>query len=155
MSFGFNPKNWAQCNGQLLPIALYTPLYSLLGTTYGGDGNVNFGLPDLRGRVPMHFGAGHARGERAGEQAHTLTINELPQHTHAVRASTQAAGDKSPANDRFASAAMYQAASVTAGRTTLHPGTLPYIGGGQAHLNMQPYTVLNFCIAITGIYPGA
>src|ERR1043165_5239625 len=84
MSFGFPPKGWALCNGQLLPINQNQALFSLLGTTYGGDGRVNFGLPDLRGRVPIHMGSGHTLGERGGEQSHTISIAELPTHTHAA-----------------------------------------------------------------------
>src|SRR6187200_1287927 len=84
MSFGFAPKGWAECNGQLLPINQNQALFSLLGTTYGGDGRVNFGLPDLRGRVPIHVGSGHTLGARGGEQAHTISIQELPAHAHNV-----------------------------------------------------------------------
>jgi microcystin-dependent protein len=87
MSFGFPPKGWALCDGQLLPINQNQALFSLLGTTYGGDGRVNFALPDLRSRVPIHMGSGHTLGERGGEQAHTLSISELPTHTHSVPAS--------------------------------------------------------------------
>src|SRR5436853_5406346 len=87
MSFGFPPKGWALCDGQLLPINQNQALFSLLGTTYGGDGRVNFGLPDLRARVPIHMGSGHTLGERGGEQAHTLSISEIPTHTHTAMAS--------------------------------------------------------------------
>src|SRR5207248_6369700 len=86
MSFGFPPKGWAQCNGQLLPINQNQALFSLLGTTYGGDGRVNFALPDLRGRVPLHMGQTHTLGERAGETAHTLSLSELPAHVHTASA---------------------------------------------------------------------
>src|SRR5215471_18428981 len=96
MSFGFPPKGWALCDGQLLPINQNQALFSLLGTTYGGDGRVNFGLPDLQGRVPMHMGSGHTLGERGGEQAHTLNINELPQHFHPLTASNAAATQNDP-----------------------------------------------------------
>src|SRR3954449_8782804 len=87
MSFGFAPKGWAMCNGQLLPINQNQPLFALLGTTFGGDGRVNFALPDLRGRTPIHVGSSHTLGERGGEQAHTLNISEIPQHTHVLQAS--------------------------------------------------------------------
>ena len=101
MSFGFPPKGWALCNGQLLPINQNQALFSLLGTTYGGDGRVNFALPDLQGRVPIHVGSGHTLGERGGEQAHTLSISELPTHTHAVGASSLAdGGTASPQRQR-------------------------------------------------------
>src|SRR4051794_25091247 len=96
MSFVFAPKGWALCNGQLLPINQNQALFSLLGTTFGGDGRVNFALPDLRGRIPIHVGQGHSLGERAGEQAHTLTINEMPTHTHVAHASAGAASTPIP-----------------------------------------------------------
>src|SRR5881296_2857169 len=96
MSFGFAPKGWALCNGQLLPINQNQALFSLLGTTFGGDGRVNFGLPDLRGRVPIHVGSGHTLGERGGEQAHTLSIAELPTHTHTAQASSANAATPIP-----------------------------------------------------------
>src|SRR5215212_8918698 len=101
MSFAFAPKGWAQCNGQLLPINQNQALFSLLGTTFGGDGRVNFALPDLRGRTPIHVGVGHTLGERGGEQAHTLSIAEAPQHTHAVAASTSASGGSATPNGNY------------------------------------------------------
>src|SRR5882672_1930207 len=88
MSFVFPPKGWALCNGQLLPINQNQALFSLLGTTYGGDGRVNFGLPDLQGRIPIHMGQGHTLGERGGEQSHTVSISEMPTHTHTVNATS-------------------------------------------------------------------
>src|SRR6187401_1786199 len=107
MSFVFAPKGWALCNGQLLPINQNQALFSLLGTTFGGDGRVNFALPDLRGRTPIHVGAGHTLGERGGEQAHTLSISELPTHTHVLNASTAAANASppSPTNNILADSA--------------------------------------------------
>src|SRR6266571_7426991 len=96
MSFGYAPQGWALCNGQLLPINQNQALFSLLGTTYGGDGRVNFGLPNLQGRTPIHMGSGHTLGERGGEQAHTLSISELPQHVHAANASTTQATTRTP-----------------------------------------------------------
>src|SRR5215467_7007840 len=96
MSFGFPPKGWALCDGQLLPINQNQALFSLLGTTYGGDGRVNFGLPDLQGRAPMHMGSGHTLGERGGEQGHTLSISEIPQHTHTANATTATATTNNP-----------------------------------------------------------
>ena len=98
VSFNFAPKGWALCNGQLLPINQNQALFSLIGTTYGGDGRVNFALPDLRGRTPIHFGAGHTLGEKAGEQAHTLSISELPTHTHVMNATSAVATTSVPAN---------------------------------------------------------
>jgi microcystin-dependent protein len=156
MSFGFAPKGWAQCNGQLLPINQNQPLFSLLGTTYGGDGRVNFALPDLRGRTPIHEGSGHTLGEKAGEQAHTLTISELPMHTHVLNGSTGQANISDPAtapgNILFGKApqALYaNASSLVSMISTAVTNT----GGSQAHLNMQPFLTLTFCIALQGIFP--
>jgi microcystin-dependent protein len=150
-SFSFAPKGWAECNGQLLPINQNQALFSLLGTTYGGDGRVNFALPDLRARVPIHMGAGHTLGERGGEQAHTLSIDEIPTHTHTAQASS-ANGDQAFANGAVLAAAqnLYGGASNL---TTLNPTSVTSIGGSQAHETMQPYLGLNFCIALQGIFP--
>src|ERR1043165_9151401 len=102
MSFGFPPKGWALCDGQLLPINQNQALFSLLGTTYGGDGRVNFGLPNLQGRTPMHMGSGHTLGERGGEQGHTLSISEIPTHTHTFMGSSTGASTNVPANNVLA-----------------------------------------------------
>ena len=151
MSFVFAPKGWALCNGQLLPINQNQGLFSLLGTTFGGDGRVNFALPDLRGRVPIHVGSGHTLGERGGEQAHTLSIAELPQHTHVAFASNTSADTNSPNGALMApSTAVYHAPSAL---TSLNPGTVTNVGGSQAHLNLQPFLILSFCIALQGIFP--
>ncbi|MFN2577811.1 MAG: phage tail protein [Pyrinomonadaceae bacterium] len=152
MSFGFAPKGWALCNGQLLPINQNQALFSLLGTTFGGDGRVNFALPNLQGNVPIHVGSGHTLGEKGGEQAHTLSISEIPTHTHTARGSSTA-GDVAtvPAHLLAASPALvYQ---PPGGLTSLQPGTIGNVGGSQAHLNMQPFLVLNFSIALQGIFP--
>ena len=153
MSFVFAPKGWALCNGQLMPINQNQALFSLLGTTFGGDGRVNFALPDLRGRVPIHVGSGHTLGERAGEQAHTVSVSELPQHTHQVMASTQAANAPAPANDVFAVSGGNQFYGPPSNLTALQAGTVTNVGGSQPHLNMQPFLTLNFCIALQGIFP--
>lgn len=152
MSFVFAPKGWALCNGQLLPINQNQALFSLLGTTFGGDGRVNFALPDLRGRVPIHVGSGHTLGERGGEQAHTLSIAELPTHTHVVNASTNATGTQGlPTNAVLAPVNnMYR---PQANLTAMHPASITNVGGSQAHLNMQPFLTLSFCIALQGIFP--
>src|SRR3954447_25019578 len=105
MSFDFAPKGWAMCNGQLLPINQNQALFSLLGTTFGGDGRVNFALPDARGRAPIHVGSGHTLGERGGEQAHTISISEVPTHVHAAQASSENSGINQPAGNHLASAA--------------------------------------------------
>jgi microcystin-dependent protein len=155
MSFVFAPRGWALCNGQLLPINQNQGLFSLLGTTFGGDGRVNFALPDLRGRVPLHVGSGLTLGERGGEQAHTLNVTELPGHAHGVQASAQAAAQGAPAGAMLAAASSSVGPVYSTGTpaTTLNAGTLSTIGGSQAHLNMQPFLTLSFCIALQGIFP--
>ena len=154
MSFNFAPKGWALCNGQLLPINQNQALFSLLGTTYGGNGQTNFALPDLRARVPIHFGNGFTRGERAGEQAHTLTMSELPAHNHFVNVSSASTGGVAVAAGNYLGSAnnMYHAAAGAL-LTTLQPSTITNIGGSQPHDNMMPYLVLSFCIALQGIFP--
>jgi microcystin-dependent protein len=151
MSFAFAPKGWALCNGQLLPINQNQALFSLLGTTFGGDGRVNFALPDLRGRVPIHVGSGHTLGERGGEQAHTLSIAELPTHTHVAQA-TNNAGAQPQANMVFAKTGANTYGPPT-NLVSMNPGMVNNTGGSQAHLNMQPFLTLNFCIALQGIFP--
>ena len=152
MSFSFPPKGWAFCDGQLMPINQNQALFSLLGTTYGGDGRVNFGLPDLRSRVPIHMGSGHTLGERGGEQAHTLSISEIPTHTHVLNGTTATSNPQPvPVNSYLApTASMYGAPAAL---TSLQPASLANTGGSQAHLNMQPFLVLSFCIALQGIFP--
>jgi microcystin-dependent protein len=151
MSFGYAPRGWALCNGQTLPINQNQGLFSLLGTTFGGDGRVNFALPNLQGRTPMHVGSGHTLGEPGGEQAHTLSTVELPQHAHAFSASQANANGPTPAKNMFGTSNnMYAAASNLTG---VNPGTITNTGGSQAHLNMQPFLTLSFCIALEGIFP--
>jgi microcystin-dependent protein len=148
-SFNFAPKGWAQCNGQLLPINQNQALFSLLGTTYGGDGRVNFALPNLQGQAPMHMGNGHVLGETAGEYNHTVTLGEMPVHTHIVTASA--------ANGSTAGPAVPAAANNLYGPPSnlvpLDPSSLTAVGGSQPHSNTMPYLVLNFCIALNGIFP--
>jgi microcystin-dependent protein len=156
MSFVFAPKGWALCNGQLLPINQNQGLFSLLGTTYGGDGRVNFALPDLRGRVPIHFGSGHTLGERGGEQAHTLSIAEMPTHTHLVNAVAVPAPDPepSPRTSNLLSESSAQSLYTGVGNlVAMAPSSIANVGGSQTHLNMQPFLTLNFCIALQGIFP--
>jgi microcystin-dependent protein len=153
MSFGFPPKGWALCDGQLLPINQNQALFSLLGTTYGGDGRVNFALPDLRARTPIHVGGGHTLGERGGEQAHTLSAGEIPGHTHAVNASASQGNAVAPGGAVLASPLNQSYRLPSQAQTTLIPGTIAGTGGSQAHLNMQPFVTLSFCIALQGIFP--
>lgn len=156
MSFVFAPKGWALCNGQLLPINQNQALFSLLGTTFGGNGQTNFALPDLRGNTPIHVGSGHTLGERGGEQAHTLSIAELPEHVHAVNAATAQAdqNSNSAAPSRMLAQSNFSFAWGSAGSLqNMAPNAVTSVGGSQAHLNMQPFLTLNFCIALQGIFP--
>src|ERR1700694_622057 len=151
MSFNFAPQGWAMCNGQLLPINQNQALFSLLGTTYGGDGRVNFGLPNFQGRVAMHVGQGHLLGERGGEQNHTLSIAELPTHVHAVNATNT--NGAQPTNSGTYLGAFNNGYTQQRSLTPLSPATVANAGGSQAHLNMQPFLTLTFCIALQGIFP--
>jgi microcystin-dependent protein len=153
MSFGFPPKGWALCNGQLLPINQNQALFSLLGTTYGGDGRVNFGLPDLQGRSAMHMGNSHTLGERGGEQAHTLSISEIPTHVHTANASTDSNTTASFPTNNILASPLGQLYTSPASLTSLLPSTIANVGGSQAHPNMQPFLTLSFCIALQGIFP--
>ena len=155
VSFNFAPKGWALCDGRLLPINQNQALFSLLGTTYGGDGRVNFALPDLRGRVPIGAASSAELGLRGGEQTHTLSINELPTHTHAYVVTDRrgTTGDPgSPGGTAFASGERTYTAPAAA-NATFHPGVVANVGGNQAHLNMQPFLTLNAIIALQGIFP--
>jgi microcystin-dependent protein len=153
MSFGFPPKGWALCDGQLLPINQNQALFSLLGTTYGGDGRVNFGLPDLQGRVPIHMGAGHTEGERGGEQGHTLSISEIPTHSHSAVATSSTGNQPVPATALYGVSAAQPYLPPDNNLGALNAATIASVGGSQAHLNMQPFLVLNFSIALQGIFP--
>lgn len=152
MSFNFAPMGWALCNGQLVPINQNQALFSLLGTTFGGDGQVNFALPDVRGRVPIHVGSGHTLGEKGGEQAHTLSIGEVPTHTHVLNASSNAGTVVIPSGNLLA-ASNSQLYHGSADLTAMSAATVANVGGSQAHLNMQPFLTLTFCIALQGIFP--
>jgi microcystin-dependent protein len=153
MSFNFAPKGWATCDGQLLPINQNQALFSLLGTTYGGDGRVNFGLPNLDGRTPIHTGSGHTLGERGGEQAHTLSISEIPTHVHSAIASSTVGTAPLPTGNFLAQEARKPYAAPDNNLVAMNAATIGNTGGSQAHLNMQPFLVLNFCIALQGIFP--
>lgn len=157
MSFNFPPKGWAMCNGQVLPINQNQALFALLGTTYGGDGRQTFALPNLQGRVPTHVGDGLTLGERGGETSHTLSIAELPTHSHIVNGSPNNASVISPTGNYLATTPGNDYVAPpqpgTGGNTTLMPTTLTTVGGNQPHDNLSPYLVLNFCIALQGIFP--
>ena len=149
-SFNFPPKGWAFCNGQLLPINQNQALFSLLGTTYGGNGQTTFGLPDLRGRYAMHEGNGHTLGEKAGTEAVTINIQQMPQHLHFLQGANKN-GDQ-PVPTGFL---LGNVTSLYRQPTNLIPllTSVTNVGGNQAHTNMCPYLALNFCIALQGIFP--
>ncbi|HEY6804030.1 MAG TPA: tail fiber protein [Pyrinomonadaceae bacterium] len=154
ISWNFAPQGWAFCNGQLLPINQNQALFSILGTTYGGDGRVNFALPDLRGRTPIYTGQGFTLGQRGGETAHTLILSEMPAHTHfgSCNGTANSANQGGPGGNYWADGgkSIYSNASPN---TTMLAGAVAPIGGSQAHENMSPYLVLNFIIALVGIFP--
>jgi len=152
ISWNFNPKGWAFCNGQFLPINQNQALFAILGTTYGGNGQTTFALPDLRGRIPIHVGQGNTLGQAGGQQAHTLTISELPAHNHSI------SGNSGDPNVGVVNAATWAklggeyTSSFTA-LTTMHPSSVTNVGGSQPHNNMAPYLVINFIIALQGVFP--
>ena len=154
ISWNFPPKGWTFCNGQLLPINQNQALFSILGTTYGGDGRVNFGLPNLQGRTPVHVGNGISLGERGGETAHTLNISELPAHNHVPQGSKT-----NPATATSASGNLWGVNNgppppfAPTATTAMNPACILPTGGSQPHENMSPYLVLNFIIALQGIFP--
>jgi len=152
VSFNFPPKGWAFCNGQLLPINQNQALFSIMGTTYGGDGRTTFALPNLQGRVPIHAGAGYVVGNLGGEAAHTVTIPEMPAHSHPPAAqTTPTTPGTSPAG------ALWSTATTpgygTAPNATMIPATVAGVGAGQPHENQPPYLVLNYVVALQGIFP--
>ncbi|MGE7113762.1 phage tail protein [Lysinibacillus sp. NPDC047702] len=150
-SIHYAPRGWLSCEGQLLPINQNQALYSLLGTVYGGDGVTTFALPDLRGRVPIHVSPSLPLGKKAGEETHTLTTNEMSQHTHQVYGSSSPASATSPQGNVWANMGNLYASNTTV--VTMNSAALSTAGGGQTHNNMQPYLAVRFCIAIQGIYP--
>jgi microcystin-dependent protein len=154
MSFNYPPKGWATCNGQFLPINQNQALFSLLGTTYGGNGQTTFALPDLRDRTPIHFGQGFTLGEKGGEPAHTLIMGEMPAHNHFVNASSTTATDNIPTNSLMLAVSTPQSIYTAATNfQTMNAAAVSNVGGSQAHNNLQPFLVLNFCIALQGIFP--
>jgi len=150
-SFDFPPRGWALCDGQLLPINQNQALFSLLGTNYGGDGRTTFALPNLRGRTPIHASATHPLGQSGGAETHILHLNEMPQHSHALRAVAADATERGPGGNLPALAE--EDTYATSGPLTALLQAVMNTGGGQAHDNMQPFLVLSFCIALQGIYP--
>ncbi len=163
MMFGgtFCPRGWANVDGQLLPISQNQALFSLLGTTYGGDGRTTFALPDLRGRVPLHAGQGSGltnrrQGEKGGAEQHTLNISELPAHQHALNASKGDANQSSPTGNVLANQSRKSrifASPSPDSLTPMHAAAVGTTGGGRAHNNLQPFLGIRFCIALQGIYP--
>ena len=167
ISWNYAPKGWALCNGQFLPINQNQALFSLFGTTYGGNGQTTFALPELRGRVSMHIGGGHIQGEKAGQEFHTVTMSEMPAHNHFLQAdattaatsntNTAAAGRSigqtigSPPTGASFPLSLYTA--NIANLTTLNPAVISNTGGSQPHENRQPFLVLNFIVALQGIFP--
>jgi microcystin-dependent protein len=151
VSFNFAPKGWALCNGQLLPINQNQALFSLLGTTYGGNGQTTFGLPNLQGNVPMHIGQGHTLGEVAGSTSVTLNIQQMPPHNHTATASDVNGTLPTPPGNVLAQ--VNNLYTPAANLTALDPSTISNVGGSQPHNNMMPYLVLNFIIALQGIFP--
>lgn len=157
VAFNFAPRGWAFCDGQILPISQNQSLYSLLGTTYGGDGRTSFALPDLRGRVPIHVGRSnggpvHTLGQKGGEETHTLSAAEMPQHTHPLQATNNPGTGTAPQGAVLAEASLPVYGSF-ATATAMGSGSVANVGGGQAHNDMQPTLVLNFCIALQGLFP--
>ena len=148
----FAPVGWAFCDGALMAIAQNDALFNLIGTTYGGDGRVNFALPNLQGRVGIHMGGSHTLGERAGEQAHTLVVSELPEHGHAAKAAGNTT-ETDPTGHYWAPDIAGDVTFATTANVALAPDAIANTGGSQAHLNMQPFLTLNFCIALQGIFP--
>ena len=153
ISWNYAPKGWAFCNGQFLPINQNQALFALLGTTYGGNGQTTFALPDFRGRAPIHVGAGFIQGQKGGETAHTLTVSEMPQHTHVAQAYSQNGDSVVPTGNTLGTVNNLYAPFGGGGVVSLPPGTIGNVGGSQPHLNMQPYLALNFIIALIGIFP--
>lgn len=151
VSFNFPPKGWALCNGELLSISQNTALFSLLGTFYGGDGRVTFGLPDLRSRVPLHFGTGFTQGQFGGEEGHTLIQSEIPGHSHPATANSSTVNQAAPGGNFWGNS--QQSNYAGAADSSMAAGAVSPAGGNQSHENRHPFLVLNFVIALTGIFP--
>jgi microcystin-dependent protein len=154
--FNFAPVDWALCNGQLLAISQYTALFQLLGTTYGGDGQTTFGLPNLQSRIPFHMGSNAGNnlilGQLAGTETVTLTTNEIPAHTHSLGANSGSGTQASPAGGVWAASSLDEF-STEAVAHTMAPSTVAATGGNQPHDNIPPFLVVNFIIALFGVFP--
>jgi microcystin-dependent protein len=152
VGFNFAPRGWALCDGQLLPIADNDALFSLIGTTYGGDGQTTFALPDFRSRIPIHRGAGSSIGEIGGTETVTLTVNQIPTHTHPAQAQSGAGNQPGPGGNIWASSGLNQYNS-SAADSNMNPLAITSMGGSQPHDNMMPFLTINFVIALEGIFP--
>ena len=153
VGFNFAPRGWALCDGQTLPINQNQSLFALLGTTYGGDGRTSFGLPELRGRTPIHVGDGYQQGQKGGEENHSLTVSEIPEHDHTARGSSDQANTPIPTGNMLADSAPNEIFHSPTNLVDLRSGTTANTGTGQGHDNMQPYLALNFVIALQGLFP--
>lgn len=152
VGFNFAPRGWAFCDGQILPINQNQSLYSLLGTTYGGDGRTSFALPDLRGRTPFHVGDGVTLGQKKGEETHTLSADQMPQHDHTLKASSTA-GAQPIANGNVLARSASQIYLNPTNLGAMQATSVTNVGAGQTHENMSPYLAVNFCIALKGLFP--
>ena len=160
VGFNFAPRGWAFCDGQLLPIAQNQAVFSLLGTMYGGDGRTSFGLPDMRGRAPVHAGTGEGLaeiklGQKGGAESIALTANEIPEHTHARSASRDKATEREPRPSAVNAHSRGKLVSWSsqAAKQSMAETSVQLTGGGQSHNNMQPFLVVHFCIALMGLFP--
>ena len=153
MSFSFAPKGWALCNGQTLPINQNQALFALFGTTYGGNGQTTFALPNLQGQTPIHIGGGFSQGQTGGEQSHTLSSAEMPAHAHVAQGTTTNADQPVPTGNLLGAANNMYTGANAGNLTPLEPSSISALGGSQAHQNMQPFLTLTFCIALQGIFP--
>jgi len=158
VGYTFCPRSWEEANGQLLPISNNTALFSLFGTTFGGDGRTTFALPDLRGRVPMHLGQGpglsnRALGQQGGSETNTLTANQLPPHTHSLNGTTAAANAVDPSGNVLANTGRSDTYTSSAPNAQMNSGAIGPTGGGQAVNNMQPFLTIRYCVALNGIFP--
>ncbi|MBW1939189.1 MAG: phage tail protein [Deltaproteobacteria bacterium] len=154
----FAPQGWAFCDGQLLAVSQNDALFSLLGTIYGGDGRTTFGLPDMRGRIPLHAGQGpglspRQLGAKAGTEQETVTVNQMPSHTHALQAMTDTADQSQPGGNLLAQSALVDLYVEEAPNTNLHANAVTGVGGSQSHSNIMPFLCIHFIIALFGIYP--